>query len=134
MVPISIYLYIYLSIYLSIYIRSPKTQYSNAHISGTTGPNYFKLSQFWQNMSTTCWQSGVSIGVREPPFFSVWKCPKILYICVYIVSWLSLWFSTFGEILLRAFFFLLWSPLCPCQVIDKKSNMSVIFLKYRKVK
>ena len=46
-------------------------QYSNAHISGTTGPNYFKLSQFGQNKSTTSWQSGVSIGVWEPLIYSM---------------------------------------------------------------
>jgi len=60
--------------YIYVYIHhhiSPKMQYSNVHISGTTGPNFFKYSQNRQNKSTTSWISGVSIGVWEPLIYSM---------------------------------------------------------------
>ena len=44
----------------------PKTQYSNAHISGSTGPNCFKLGQYGKNKSTTSCPSLVVIGHWEP--------------------------------------------------------------------
>ena len=55
----------------------------------------------------TKWGVNQSLGT---PFFSLWKWPKLLYICVYIVSWLSLSFSRFEEILL--FFFLFFGLPC----------------------
>ena len=60
--------------YMDIYIYGrwyPAQQSSVAYISGTTGANFFKLSQFKQNLSTTSWEGMVLIGPWEHIFFGM---------------------------------------------------------------
>ena len=59
-------------IYICIYGRwYPAQQSSAVHISGTTGANLFKLSQFKQNKSTTSWEGMVLIGPWEHIFLGM---------------------------------------------------------------
>ena len=61
-------------IYIHIYMDGrwyPAQQSSAVHISGTTGANFFKLSQFKQNKSTTSWEGMVLIGPWEHIFLGM---------------------------------------------------------------
>ena len=66
------------------------------------------------------------------PLFLACENGQKFYTFVYIVSWLSLWFSRFGEILL-SFFFLFLSPLWPCQATNTYTHLYIYIPQNLKV-
>ena len=103
-------------VYVYIYIWYPLQQYSTVHISETTGPNSFKLSQFRQNKSTTSCPSYISIGLREHIISCMWNLRKINYF-----SSISVLATAFSLVALRWIllsFLCFWSPLWPCQATN----------------
>ena len=111
-----------------MYIWYPLQQYSTVHISETTGPNSFKLSQFRQNKSTTSCPSYISIGLREHIISCMWNLQKINYFSSISVLATAFSLVALGWILL-SFFLVFWSPLWPCQAISTQ-QMSNIFTTF----